>query len=101
MRKLSIALLIIVFAALAQAQNYGQFFGQVQSPTGYYNPVGPDATHNSCSGWLSRDPANGGCYTTPYYHTGQDMLVSTPTYTDGTPTGIGHQVYAIADGEID
>jgi len=100
-RKLSIVVLLItVLAALAQAQNYGQVFGLTQTPTGYYNPIGSDATRNGHGDWLTRDSANGGGYFTPYYHLGQDFLVSTPTYTDGTPTGIGHPVYAIADGEI-
>lgn len=79
-----------------------QFIGQMQSPTGYFNPAGADANRNAngCSDWLSRDTANGGCYLTPYYHTGQDLLVRTPINMPAYPNGIGHPVYAIADGEI-
>lgn len=102
MRKLSFVLLFLVLAAFAQAQsqNWNQVFGLTQTPTGFYNPLGPDATRNGHSDWLTRDSANGGSYTTPFYHLGQDMLVSTPTYIDGTPAGVGHQVFAISDGEI-
>ena len=95
-RKLNTALLVFVLAALMQTQNYSQFFGLTQTPSGFYNPLGPDATRNGYGDWLSRS----GTYTTPFYHVGQDMLVTTPVNMPAFRNGIGHQVYAIADGEI-
>jgi hypothetical protein len=106
-----VSALLLLLSTSSWAQTpLDQLIGHATTPTGYINPVGSDGTvsHKTlggktvyCSGWLSRDPANGGCYLSPYYHTGQDILVSTPTYLDGTPNGIGHLVYAIADGEIE
>lgn len=99
--KLLTLAVVVLSMGVAEAQSFDQVFGQTQvAATGYYNPAGPDATRNGCSDWLTRSPANGGCYIDTLYHLGQDMLVATPTYTDGTPAGIGHPVYAIADGEI-
>ncbi len=106
MRKLILLTTVVIFVGLAQAQSaFDQVFGHTQvSATGYYNPAGADATRNQngCSDWLSRSPGGTGhgCYRPKLYHTGQDMLVSSPTYTDGTPNGIGHSVYAIADGIV-
>ncbi len=101
MIKLLTLAVVVLSMGVTEAQSFDQVFGQTQvAATGYYNPAGPDATRNGCSDWLTRSPANGGCYIDTLYHLGQDMLVATPTYTDGTPAGIGHPVYAIADGEI-
>jgi len=100
MKIFAVALVAVALSTLAQAQNnWSLLFGQNQTSTSYYNPVGSDATRSGCSDFLSRDYAgNKGCYPSPYYHLGQDMIVKSPT-TYSKP-GIGHQVRAIADGEV-
>lgn len=79
--------LLIIFSSTSQT--YAQAVTFSQTATGFYNPTGTGSYGGSCGGWLGRDSANGGCYTSGYYHIGYDIM-----------TGEGLPVFAINPGRV-
>jgi hypothetical protein len=89
---LSVILLILMFICTTFA---GVGYALDKTPTGFFYPTGVAQFDSQCGTWLSRDPANQGCYFAGEYHIGIDIMTTVgatdrPVYpiTDGTITNI-------------